>query len=195
MATAPAALPVLPPIVARIGDRADMRLGRPDLVAAGRAAEANAPKLAPVTAQRRATPCIAIIRSRGMMDHGRIARVRGAHVMMVRARMAHARMAHARGAHVMMVRALGASRARTAPRRGVSFSRVRPRMAHRVASSSRARLGMGRRSACPLPHTVTGSLTQRATRRMRRRAPSGCTAITRSPPRWPIRTAGCGACW
>ena len=176
MATVPAAPLVLLPIVVLIEDPADTRLGHPVRAEVRATAQRHVAGKAEELVKR-GTQFIAITRSRDTMVRGPEARAKMARVRMVHVLQAPARMARARGASPLHM------------------------VAHRVASFSRARRGMGRPRVAL--HRLDGFRLRPGVivnprvlglRLIRRRARSGCTATMPWPPRWPIRTAGCAAC-
>jgi hypothetical protein len=167
MATVPAALPVLPPIVAPIVALADKRLGHQDRVAG-----ANVPKRARARAARRGRRRIVITRSRATMAQDRTAQ---------------GRTAQGRGmVQGAMVPGRTASLPIMAVRRGGNFSPA--------ANISRGRPAMGRLNDLPRHRSASATTTPLGRHRTHPKAPSGYMAIMRWQPHWQIRTAGYGAC-
>jgi hypothetical protein len=177
LATLPlATLPLvaLPPTAAPI---ADTRRDRPA------PAVVSVPKRAAATAEARpATPPIADTRSRVRKDRVMRDRAQRDRVMKDPAR--SGTRGHGTRGHGTRGHGRAASRVRmAAPRAGIS---------------SRGRPGMQHPSGFPHPpNIVTSAIATRMRRAappMRRRAPSGSTAITPWRPPWAIPTAACAGC-
>jgi predicted regulator of Ras-like GTPase activity (Roadblock/LC7/MglB family) len=198
MATAPAAPPVLPPIVARIAGPADIRLDPRRtavgaMAAAHRAAGANVRKRVAATAgglAGRAMRSIATSRSHAMMVRGQAGRTRTVRAMMVRAMMVRAMMVRALGLRAMRVHVLGLR----AMRVHVLAANPPRTAAHRVGNFSRARPGRQGPSGFQLRRNAIVNRTPHAPHLMRRRAPSGCMATMPWPLPWPTQTAACAGC-